>query len=545
MREATGGRRISIEWLCNALRRTPLLDALAAVAVTMSAIRNFAKPKATEELDRDSLKFFTEPTRSRLKAALDSGSVIHAPQLLMVLAKLMLHFCPDEVPEEDRIALSLPALLLIMADALDPGTPIEGEDGIPLMSEISLELAANHHFNANFRLDSQMAVFQRRWIEMQAEEPSPFYKESLLEAFRDATGVELLDQVAAAVAIFVSATQNGQPIIDIEGFFSSLGWEAPRAEVALSLMSLPLDEYRVAVAQELAEHTLDWYFTTFARYPLIRLDSRAIVVDPDLLLRRVLSFLPIFDIQAGLSDQRKRMNLIRRAFDDYSERYVLEVFRSLAGSPASGRVFSGEQLKRAYKDSKIADVAVDYGDSWVVLEATTRQVSRDTVNAASLDGLIRDREMVIEEATQIAETIERLRSAEHLLTGFPAVSNRRFYPIVVLTESFPNNPITTALVRDELAARGILQNHDIAPIELMDLAELDMIEGLAEVGGPSLPAILKMKSTSNFWADSFRNFQAADARLDTRRPDRVSKAFGRLFSTVIEQFRPPFRAGQG
>jgi hypothetical protein len=340
---------------------------------------------------------------------------------------------------------------------------------------------------------------------------------------------------AIAIALWSSCVNERQPIVNCRTYLSPLGWEPERVERLLSYIALPIDEYRRRIREELEQRSLDWHFTTFALFPLVRFEEDVIVLDPELLLRRCLGFIPFFDIQAGLVAQGRRseVSAVRRAFDDYSERYVREALESLSGTASPKRVYSDKDLRRADNRRKMADVAVDYGDAWVVVEVTTHQASRDTVNAVSVSGLIRDRDALIEEAIQVQSTIDLIRQDQTALTGGPRESRVTFFPIIVLTEGFPNNPLVTSIVREELKSRNLLIAPDIAPLELIDVVELDMVEGVAETGGPTLPEILRLKAASNFHADSLGNFLIADARFSPKRPQRVADAFRRMFSEVV------------
>jgi hypothetical protein len=226
---------------------------------------------------------------------------------------------------------------------------------------------------------------------------------------------------------------------------------------------------------------------------------------------------------------------VRRALNDYSERYVHEVFESMTGPPMPRRIYGEAALQAAYGSTKTADMAIDYGDCWLVAEVTTRQATRDTVNAASVDGLVRDRDAIIAKSEQIAATIENIRGDEQPLTGHRRSHTVTFYPLIVLTEGFPSNPVMSSLIRDELRRRAIFAGAGIAALEVVDIVELDMIEGVVERGGPPLPEILRMKAASHFHADSVRNFLVSDMRLVPRRPERVGQAFRRFFSRLVAE----------
>jgi hypothetical protein len=530
--QISDGRRISAGFIERILRGVNMKSALLAVTACMRIIQVQGE-QGRQKLDQDSLVYFAEPYRSRLTNLMRAGSVLHAPQLLMIMEKLIIGICPDEVDEEDQRSAALPVLLLILADLIDTGT--EHVEPIPMLGTMSLELSANHMFNADVEPDLMMASFQRRWVEVPAERPSRHSPTPLIDTYLDVTGVSLLDLATVMTVIFANCMQ-GHNVANVKETFNALGWESERIEKVLFLIALPASTYRTEVARELAEHRVDWYFTTFARYPLVRFGDELLLLDPDLLLRRCLGYLPFFDVQETLIiDERKsEFSVFQRAFNDYSERVALESVQSMAGK-GGRRVFDEKALQSAYPGKKTADFAVDYGDAWLVVEVTTSQAQRDTVNAVSTTGLEKDRDLVIAEAKQISATIDSLREHPEKL-GVSSVPNRRFFPIVLLTEGFPNHPMMQTLVREELRSQGILTNADTAPLELVGQNELDLIEGVVEHSRTTLPHILTEKAKSNFWADSIRNFLVSDSRFTAKRSTRVDLTLGRFFQAIGKHF---------
>ena len=295
------GDRYPITFVQRILRRVPVKDALMAIASVMAAIRAPAEISPIGKIDRDSIPFFNEEIASRLERHISAGAVIHAPQLIMVLAKLIIAECPEHVEPENQLSsqVPLPLLLLIVADNLSTSLPAGSDEAsIPLVSDFSLEMTANQIFNASYREDSQMAFFQRRWIEMPSERVSAYFSDTLEQAFLDATEIQLRDFAALAVAFWVSCS-NGMPLIDPEAYLAGFGWDSARIKRILSYICLPLETYRDQILRELGSHSLDWYFTTFARYPVVGLGREVLVLDPQLLLRRALGFFPFWDIEDG------------------------------------------------------------------------------------------------------------------------------------------------------------------------------------------------------------------------------------------------------
>ncbi|MBC9001389.1 hypothetical protein [Micromonospora aurantiaca (nom. illeg.)] len=468
-----------------------------------------------------------------MAAALAEGSVLHAPQLLMVLAKLILRFSPDSVAEDDRAAVPLPALLLILADNIDSGIPGDGES--PSVIEIGLEMAANSNFNSSDRIDSRANHFLRRWVEMPTERHSTRHRETMEESFAAACDFTINEMAAFCFLLWARATNEQGCWNRPDEYFGRVNWDSDTVHKILRYISLDIEEYRRTIRAEWADRNLGWHFSTIARYPLVRFGNEVLVLDPNLLLDRCIRFPLWYDIEHALGSAGKTTMLsIRQAYDEYSERYVGEVFQSITGRFKAQRVYLDRHLKKAYRGGSVADIAVDYGDAWVVVEVTTTPPQRHTVNASSLAGLKRDVEMVVAEAIQISETINHLRSHPAKLTRRLGLRIRKFFPVIVLAEGFPNNFIVTSIIRDELRTRGVLQEPGVAPVEIMTLGDLDMVEAMVEHQGVTVPELLTAKAMSAFRADSIKNFILSQP-LDRLKPcARVNAGFRRFLDYVGE-----------
>ncbi|MGC4821059.1 hypothetical protein [Micromonospora sp. DT63] len=531
--DVADGQKIDGTYLIHLLRRVPIREALGVVALCMATIRRLDRGESARKLDRESLRFFKPPARDRVATALKEGSVLHAPQLLMVLAKLILRVSPDEVADEDRVTIPLPALLLVLADSIDADLPDNADP--PSLNEIGLEMAANTNFHSRDRVDSRATSFLRRWIEMPAERRATPHQATMEESFAAACKFTINELAAFCVLLWMKAANGNGCWTRPDEYFGRAGWRPDTVQKILQYISLPVGEYRQTMATEWDDRNLAWHFTTITRFPLVRFGDEVLALDPDLVLDRCIDFPLWYDIGHGLGPAGGRATLdVRQAYDEYSERHVGEVFQSIVGRFQAQRVYLDRHLKKAYRGSSVADIAVDYGDAWVVVEVTTTPPQRHTVNASSITGFERDIEMVIEEVSQVSETIDRLRSNPARLTGRPGVRAREFFPVIVLAEGFPNNFIVTGIVRDELRRRGILQEAGIAPVELMTLGDLDVVEAMAEHQGSTLPDLLRGKAASAFRSDSIKNFILSQPSCDLKRCTRVAASFQRFFSYVKE-----------
>ena len=88
--------------------------------------------------------------------------------------------------------------------------------------------------------------------------------------------------------------------------------------------------------------------------------------------------------------------------------------------------------------NKVADHAVDYGDSWVVAEITTSVLRRESIAGISDEDVEKDFDKFGAKVEQIDSTINQLRTDSQRLTGHAANTRvMTFYPVLVLAEGFP------------------------------------------------------------------------------------------------------------
>jgi hypothetical protein len=520
------------------LRRVALPVVLMKLATIMSALH---EPGADRrEVNARFARELSEPYRTRaLNLLRDPSAAFIAPQVWFVLAKLACMVGGDELlPTTKEGDLHYAALVAAqhLGANFDTTEPVMGAEPGPF----SRELVANQVFNSNLSEAHLFGRFARRWLQLPDELSEDNRVLPLRAVFEEVTGVPLVDFMMLGVGLWAATAQQTPRILP--GYFDSLGLSRERQEAALALVSLDIPSFRAAVQAEVREFGLEWAVSTFSQFPVVRLyDGSHLVLDPDLLLRRVFGWLPVFDmtsvLDAGDKASRKRAGQIRRCMQHLSEVYAHEVLASaVAGGPAT-RLYDGDDLLRAYqkKGRRHADAAVDYGDGWIVVETTTSQVRRDTVAGLDEAALVTDLDKLVDEVEQVDSTIRFLRENEQALTGQKPVEGRRFTPVLVVAEGFPVNPMSLAHLRKRTAAKGLLAAPDTDPLEVLDVEELEMVEALQGAGGPNLRDLLRAKQDSNFHHDSLRNYIIFQVNDQLRRPQRLDGLWEQVFKPTLER----------
>lgn len=528
------------------LQRLPFRDVLGFIAGTLAAHRRPGVPM--EQTDRElAERWFVGPTRVRVRNLLRNPMRrLVVPQALYVLAKLAAVCSPDVLlpgVEPGRPVVTLFGALA----AVDAEHDDVGDEDLIVDTEVSpltSRLLANQHLNKPLDEDHVTARFVRQWLHLPKERADDRRVLDLEQAFAEATGVRLRDVLIVATALWARAL-TGQPMVPPD-YFAALDWSADRLAAALGLFSVDAVTLRGLLRQEADEASPAWSFSALEQFPVVRFDDGALLVlDRSLLVRRIFGGLTLYDITAPLESgnrtSRKRAGRVKNCVEHLAEVYALEVFQAVAvGIPASPRVFGDAELQRAFarKGRRLADAAVDYGDAWVVAEITTSKLTRRSV-AASADAISADLDKLVGEAEQVDHTIAALRADESRLTGAPAAPARRYYPLLVVAEGFPVNPVSTELLRKRVLRAGLLTGDDVAPLEVVDTVELSMMQSLAEQSGLSIRDVLAGKERAVFFRDSVRNYLLQECGHNPRRPERIEQLMHEALEPAMHALKPP------
>ncbi|MDX6319014.1 MAG: hypothetical protein QOD35_2414, partial [Nocardioidaceae bacterium] len=122
--------------------------------------------------------------------------------------------------------------------------------------------------------------------------------------------------------------------------------------------------------------------------------------------------------------------------------------------------------------------AVEMPGSWLVAEVTTSRLRRETAAAVDESALCADVDKLVEEVEQIDAAISALRSRPGALGSHRGT---RFYPVLILPDGFPIGAVSLGLLRQGVRDAGLLAGGDVAPLEVVDLTELEMLENVGSM----------------------------------------------------------------
>lgn len=511
------------------------------------ALTKLEAPGIEDDVDR----LFVDITFSgdellRARSLMAAGRKILNPHALLVLAKMALILSPENPPAgepEDwtNIVLAMFGVAEGLTDREFFGRPAVDGQMAGLPAEVALDLTSSLYFHSRSSSGYDLAHFRRIWQQIAPHlyRTSPDDYLDFAKVFRQAKRVPLADVVHVAAYIWVACSIGG-PVVTLDNF-SSLTMPAERIKPVLDLLSADQSSLAEMVRDEADtdDFGFAWTFSKLGQFPFIRgSEGSYLLISPRLLFHRVFGGLIYHDVYQHLAGERKRRGRVKRLREDATEKYALEVVSRIA--PAVGghrRIYTEKDLKRAYGEVQRCDSVIDYGDAFVLVEVTSRRLTRQSVAGRTLADLERDIELLAgAKAEQLDSTIRRLHQDESALTGLPSQPGRIFHPVIVVDDHFPVFPITMKGIRDHLATKGYLNGGHTTQLEIISIQELDYIEAVVENGGPTFQQLLKGKSGARLRDYPLVNYMLRELRLSWPMPSQADQLCQDLLQDALDAF---------
>ncbi len=468
---------------------------------------------------------FVEPHRSRTLQLLRDDRLLVGPQALLMAAKIAI---ADGAASELRDHNGLLVAALSIQGRLSPG-PDEhaAEDGATRRNRLLHEIVRNYAFHLRPERGTRIAQSYLRWHAI-PERPEMAGNVHVADAFARVTGVPLLDFQALGFFLFAQAEARPGGVVDIRALGDRVGWDMDRIGRVLRLIAAPMATLADEIRRDEERYGDAWSFDAFRRFPVILLDAnRLLVVSPHLMLERALGWLPFYDMaepEGHLSPEAVRLaRRAKTAFEMICERdAVLSLEVNARGGRRRARLFDGQTLRETYPAGEIADAAIACGDTWIVVEVSTRTLGRATVVGGRDEGLQLDLVRGIEEkARQIESTIADLRADGDRLAR-DGRRRRRYVPVLVVAEGFPVNPITWDLVQGHLATAGLFAAGDTEALHILDMEDLYVAESIVETDRLGLLELLdRHRHAGRMRRVDLKSWLISEVMLRNVRPTRL------------------------
>jgi hypothetical protein len=504
--------------------------------------RMLNRPGANGELKEYFLAHLSEDLRSRLEAAFASEPhrkvLLSRQQLLAAMRYEMTAELTE--PTEPGGPLDMYAIFLAhsVGDGLTHRRELDAEAteevvGVP--GPLFMELLRVGFLYQSDDTYSSIDRLVRLWNHYGANLSGPALRSSPVELLREATQLDLEDILALGFALFAHAhawTPGDPPWLRPD-----MGVELDDAVIErfLRIVASDLDSF----SERFTDRFSPFDFLPIQETPVLRAEPGLLVLDVSYLWERITSGLYwiVHDYERTHHGDIARL-LWTQAYASMVEAMAEDEMRQMAppllGKTRSKTFFTEEDIREVFP-GKQCDAAIDMGTEILIFEVVSGQMTVPTRIEGSREKFREDVDrLVLKKCRQLDSVAHALLQNEEPLTGVRR-SLLRVTPVVVVGGGFPLNPFTTEFIEEALRAENLLQDLRILPLAVIDLGELEMLEGLAERGvGPG--SVIKEWKESSLKAVSLRNFMIAQYNTDQLlRPTRMVSRVEETFESVVRR----------
>jgi hypothetical protein len=394
------GKRLSFNGIIARVKQVSLENALAWCARWVAKLHDPRTSHRKVDAEFVELCFEGEQRRKVEHLLRDPHTVLLATQTFIVLSKLALEHCERRgLPPAQEELRPLAAAVLAVPSHLTEGVDDVADEDLVVdvdAGPMGSYIVANQMFNDPPHWQTAWAVFQRCLRELPVELKDHPRVVDFDVAYLDATGVTLEDLITICALVWTHAISNS-PSFPV-AVFDSLKWEPSRLDAVLDLISATPETLREMLQQDNSALGLLWSTKTFDQFPIVRWEEHLTVLHPAWVVNRSTGQWPLLDVRRDLGD-RPRISKVAASVQHTHEHYALEVIEDLVGHT---RLYRDDALRRAFgRQRKVADAAIDYGNTWVVVEVTTEGFQLKTAAGISEDALAQDIDDIVRKATQV------------------------------------------------------------------------------------------------------------------------------------------------
>jgi hypothetical protein len=415
--------------------------------------------------------------------------------------------------------------------------------------DLTLMAVRSLYFNTVEPPANLLARYYDLWLVRPTQEPhlnSPDYV-NIEAAFREATGVDIVDYLAAGFALLAHFMR----------FKTAKAFEEYPFGVSWDDLNVSLPER--GAAKRFVQHIAQ---------PVRRLarEFRSMPSKPGLAGASLLPFFrtPVVLMQSGdlvpvslrllfekLTDgvywtllEHMKARYGDKGFYRFT-RFVGELFQAhvydalshaYADSPLLSKRLFGE-VRYGQPEVKGADATLIYGDVVVFFEVSTSRLRyQQTVLRGDLEAFDEDIEKcVIGNAKQLTRVVADFRRGDLVFDGLDPARVHHIFPVIVLLEPFPEFPLTWRRVRCRLQEEGYLT--DCEPLQIMSAEDLEMVEPLL-AEGQTFESLLAAKTRDPVFVElSMKNFLLARFPNRKFRGERLEKMYRQLSAMIKDRLK--------
>jgi hypothetical protein len=441
-------------------------------------------PRATAQLQREIIE---SASADESAATIDRSSLVHMLLSITTEQNLDSEFAGDVPTEAETAKLEreIPKLNL--------------EEMLKYVERLIPDEVASNLFNSPLKYEMLLSNTYDVWF---TAWPSRSKITGLgagpAEAFKIATGVELLDVMRLGHRIIKRSSDNHQVRFTRDELIADGASEAA-VDYLFSNMTLSLDGYREALEKDREAGDIAHQRFTLTQYPFLTVDEGTIVmIRQQWAMERLAGATLYFEGWFNLRGQSRGLaDRFKNAMNDAFEVFVGGILHRIADMSPSMRIVDESEMQAAWQEQKgktpsVCDWMLLGEKHCVVIDATNHAVKEDAAQGlATFTEYAADIDKIFVEGKfeQLLSTIELAQ--KHGRWGNDVVdADTDFAPLVVIPDTGVPNGILTQF---DIIERGRkmfqhLQPHVYVP-GVVPVSDIQLLEGMADLaqGVPTLP----------------------------------------------------------
>lgn len=537
-------------------KKLPFRETLARFALMLADVSSELETPASVD-ERWAANIRDRRLRDSLHLAISKGYRLVAPQVVLASIREFLLVRAEEDGLDtghDDLDLLICALLGVADDLDDTGDLPQDWPNDPevtkwgeLAEVLASGLIANVHFNQQFPLPYLLARASKRWGDTWNGDVDAIDQQqigaSLRELFREATGSDINAFIDIALT-FVSQHAKNRHVAFPPHFVSWAHLTEPAHTRAFQLLSTDIFTLKKDLRETPEQY---WNFDAIKRNPLLHLsDGSYLVIHLGWLVESCMgeqfyhqmrNYLNDYDQQHGTGRGKAFHGAIGSSFEADVSAVLKRTFdgRRSKVDQLRSHVWGEKQLQSAFaaagskgNQPKIPDFVVQFGDTWLIIDATFRELTKPVAHGASdVDRLNREIAMLITDrkAKQLNSMVNLLINDASPLIGSPLPSEVTFIPLIISGDySLPWTLPVVAETLKTLERENQLQQPNVLPLATMTYEDLLLVEHIAESEGPRVVETIKRWRSSGLDSWAFHQFAHHEGTL-LRLPRAVEKQF--------------------
>jgi len=373
-------------------------------------------------------------------------------------------------------------------------------------------LLRNAFLNYRDEFTHMLARFRALYLELPRQLAGSRNYVDVEKTFAETTGVSLQQYLAVGFALaghFMQASgilgerDVHKFVADPTAYFSTTPLDDTTLERCVEHLSSDLVSYRRSFLTEL-RRTKELYFSyvTMRQAPLLRFPNGACIPLSLRFLHERITVGAYWLIHDRLPSRSR--SKFQTFFGELFEKYVEQTFtRAFPSSPhLAKRVHFAKKYGSRTHKKETSDVIVLYPERALFVEVKAARLRMEDCGIRGDVGSFREdlETKVIGAARQIDSVVRDFLSGAFTLDGFEASEMRRAYPIVLTFGHVPQTPPVWSEIQRMLDENGLLQDQRLAPLQLINAEELELLAWYLTAGGEeSLMRMLDGKASDPYY----------------------------------------------